>query len=157
MRRILCAGRDGDAGRFCDLPIHQTTTKPWPGRKCGLANRSGGHFDFVCPVDIGGAGAGVFHALGHDSDPGDFARRFFWLESCPTICLARGRKRAHGGGPFFTQSRRIGSFFWLADALETGKSTFHWGYVGKAFGYVVGYVGAALCLATLLFEERELS
>jgi ABC-type transport system involved in multi-copper enzyme maturation permease subunit len=47
--------------------------------------------------------------------------------------------------------------FWLADAIETGKSTFHWGYVGKAFGYVVGYVGAALCMATLLFEDRELS
>ena len=47
--------------------------------------------------------------------------------------------------------------FWLADVLETGKSTFHWGYVGKAFGYMVGYVGAVLCLATLLFEERELS
>jgi ABC-type transport system involved in multi-copper enzyme maturation permease subunit len=47
--------------------------------------------------------------------------------------------------------------FWLADVLETGKNTFPWGYVGKAFGYVVGYVGAALCLATLLFEERELS
>jgi len=47
--------------------------------------------------------------------------------------------------------------FWLADVLETGKTTFPWGYVGKAFGYVVGYVGAALCLATLLFEDRELS
>jgi ABC-2 family transporter protein len=47
--------------------------------------------------------------------------------------------------------------FWLADALETGKTTFPWEYVGKAFGYVVGYVGAALCLATLLFEDRELS
>jgi ABC-type transport system involved in multi-copper enzyme maturation permease subunit len=47
--------------------------------------------------------------------------------------------------------------FWLADVLETGKNTFPWHYVGKAFGYVVGYVGAALCLATLLFEDRELS
>ena len=47
--------------------------------------------------------------------------------------------------------------FWLADALDTGKSTFHWGYVGKAFIYVAGYVGAALALAVLLFEERELS
>ena len=37
--------------------------------------------------------------------------------------------------------------FWLADVLETGKSTFHWGYVGKAFAYVVAYVGAALALA----------
>ncbi len=47
--------------------------------------------------------------------------------------------------------------FWLADALETGKSTFHWGYVGKALAYVIGYVGAALSVAVLLFEERELS
>ena len=47
--------------------------------------------------------------------------------------------------------------FWLADVLETGKTTFPWEYVGKAFGYVVGYVGAALCLAILLFEDRELN
>jgi hypothetical protein len=47
--------------------------------------------------------------------------------------------------------------FWLADVLDTNKNTFPWEYVGKAFGYVVGYVGAALCLATLLFEDRELS
>jgi ABC-type transport system involved in multi-copper enzyme maturation permease subunit len=47
--------------------------------------------------------------------------------------------------------------FWLADVLETGKTTFPWEYVGKAFGYVVGYVGAALCLAIFLFEDRELS
>jgi ABC-type transport system involved in multi-copper enzyme maturation permease subunit len=47
--------------------------------------------------------------------------------------------------------------FWLADALDMGKSTFHWGYVGKAFVYVVGYAGAALAVATALFEERELS
>src|SRR5215471_12964468 len=37
--------------------------------------------------------------------------------------------------------------FWLADALDTGKSTFHWDYVGKAFAYVVGYVGAVLAIA----------
>ena len=47
--------------------------------------------------------------------------------------------------------------FWLADALDAGKSTFQWGYVGKAFVYVLGYVGAALALAVMLFEERELS
>jgi ABC-type transport system involved in multi-copper enzyme maturation permease subunit len=47
--------------------------------------------------------------------------------------------------------------FWLADALDMGKSTFQWGYVGKAFVYVVGYAGAALAFATALFEERELS
>ena len=46
--------------------------------------------------------------------------------------------------------------FWLADALE-GKNEIPWHYVGRAFGYVVGYLGAALALALLLFEERELS
>lgn len=47
--------------------------------------------------------------------------------------------------------------FWLADALETTKDTFHWDYVGKAFVYVLGYAGAALAVGTALFEERELS
>ncbi len=47
--------------------------------------------------------------------------------------------------------------FWLADALDMGKSTFQWGYVGKAFAYVVAYAGAALAVGTALFEERELS
>jgi ABC-type transport system involved in multi-copper enzyme maturation permease subunit len=47
--------------------------------------------------------------------------------------------------------------FWLTDAVETGQNTFHWGYVGKAFAYVAGYVGAVLALAVALFEERELS
>jgi len=40
---------------------------------------------------------------------------------------------------------------------EAGKSTFHWGYVAKAFAYAAGYIGAALACAVLLFEERELS
>jgi ABC-type transport system involved in multi-copper enzyme maturation permease subunit len=47
--------------------------------------------------------------------------------------------------------------FWLADAIETGKSTFHWDYVGKAFAYAVCYAGAALAVGTALFEERELN
>lgn len=47
--------------------------------------------------------------------------------------------------------------FWLADALETGKSTFQWAYVGKALGYVVFYAGAALAVAVALFDDRELS
>lgn len=47
--------------------------------------------------------------------------------------------------------------FWLADALDSGKSTFHWEYVGKAFAYMLGYVGAALTVGIVLFEERELS
>jgi ABC-type transport system involved in multi-copper enzyme maturation permease subunit len=47
--------------------------------------------------------------------------------------------------------------FWFADALDMGKSTFHWGYVGKAFAYLVAYAGAALAVGAALFEERELS
>ena len=47
--------------------------------------------------------------------------------------------------------------FWLADALDTGKNVFHWGYVGKAFAYAAGYIGAVLALAVMLFDERELS
>ncbi|MDQ6632991.1 MAG: hypothetical protein M3Y82_14750 [Verrucomicrobiota bacterium] len=46
--------------------------------------------------------------------------------------------------------------FWVADLLESGRK-FPWNYLGKAFGYVVGYVGAALLLALFLFEDRELS
>jgi ABC-type transport system involved in multi-copper enzyme maturation permease subunit len=46
--------------------------------------------------------------------------------------------------------------FWLADALENQKSI-PWSYVGQALGYVVGYLGASLALALLLFEDRELT
>jgi ABC-type transport system involved in multi-copper enzyme maturation permease subunit len=47
--------------------------------------------------------------------------------------------------------------FWLADAIETGKNTFQWAYVGKALAYAVFYTGAALAAGAALFEERELS
>jgi hypothetical protein len=47
--------------------------------------------------------------------------------------------------------------FWLGDALDMGKNTFQWGYVSKAFGYMICYAGAALAVGTALFEERELS
>ncbi|MEW6301976.1 MAG: hypothetical protein AB1705_00800 [Verrucomicrobiota bacterium] len=46
--------------------------------------------------------------------------------------------------------------FWLADALEQGKHI-PWSYVAKAFGYVVGYLGASLAVALVLFEDRELN
>ncbi|MBM3830517.1 MAG: ABC transporter permease [Verrucomicrobia bacterium] len=50
--------------------------------------------------------------------------------------------------------------FWLADAIEGTRS--HaiagvWGYVGKATAYVIGYLGASLAVALMLFEDRELS
>jgi hypothetical protein len=46
--------------------------------------------------------------------------------------------------------------FWLADAINMGKSTFHWDYVAKALGYAVCYAGAALAAGAILFEDREL-
>ena len=48
--------------------------------------------------------------------------------------------------------------FWLADALEGEKAIRPlWSYVGPAFLYVVGYLGAALAVALTLFEDRELN
>ncbi len=61
--------------------------------------------------------------------------------------------------------------FWLADAVNEGgggqpsfgefttakKAPYHWNYVGKAFAYAAGYIGASLALAIMFFEERELS
>lgn len=46
--------------------------------------------------------------------------------------------------------------FWLADVLESGKN-FPLAYLGKAFGYMAGYVAAALAVALVLFEDRELT
>jgi ABC-type transport system involved in multi-copper enzyme maturation permease subunit len=47
--------------------------------------------------------------------------------------------------------------FWLADAVASGKSAFHWGYVAKSFAYAALYLGAVLSVAVMLFEDRELS
>lgn len=46
--------------------------------------------------------------------------------------------------------------FWMGDALEPGKGI-PTGYLAKAMIYVVGYLGASLALALVLFEDRELS
>jgi ABC-type transport system involved in multi-copper enzyme maturation permease subunit len=46
--------------------------------------------------------------------------------------------------------------FWLADVLE-GDGKIPTEYIGQAFGYLVGYVGATLSLALWLFEDRELT
>ena len=44
----------------------------------------------------------------------------------------------------------------LADVLE-GDGTIPTRYIGQAFGYLVGYVGATLSVALWLFEDRELT
>jgi ABC-2 type transport system permease protein len=46
--------------------------------------------------------------------------------------------------------------FWGGDAL-IGNQSIAWGrYLGSSLGYTVCYVGAALCVALCLFEDREL-
>ncbi len=70
-----------------------------------------------------------------------------------------GRAAAHGSwwGSILYSVTPNWQLFWLADAIETGKSTFHWDYVGKALAYAVCYTGAALAVGAVLFEDRELS
>jgi len=70
-----------------------------------------------------------------------------------------GRRAAHGQWWASTLYTVIPNWqlFWLADAIETGKNTFHWAYVGKALAYAACYAGAALAAGAALFEERELS
>src|SRR5437763_1822696 len=70
-----------------------------------------------------------------------------------------GRPAEHGSwwGSVLYSVTPNWQLFWIADTLDTGKSTFHWNYVAKAFAYVVAYVGAALAFAVALFEDRELS
>lgn len=70
-----------------------------------------------------------------------------------------GRRAAHGEWWASTLYSIIPNWqiFWLADAIETGKSTFQWTYVVKALAYAVFYAGAALAAGAALFEERELS
>ena len=139
----------------CDFPIHTTDGKPGHGGARGLAAGAGGNPDLVRAVDTGGAGARVFDAAGHDPDAGDLLG-IFLLGLMSDYFFGR---RAEAGEWWASALYTIvpnWQLFWLADALDMGKSTFHWGYVGKAFVYVVGYAGASLAVATALFEEREL-
>src|SRR6185369_66626 len=66
-----------------------------------------------------------------------------------------------GGGPWWATALYTiipnWQNFWIADAVETGRNTYQWGYVGKALAYAACYIGAVLAVAVTLFEERELS
>ena len=73
----------------------------------------------------------------------------------------QARMRAAGLGPVWWASILYSvlpnwQLFWLADALENEKKI-PWPYVGQAFGYVLGYLGATLSVALILFEDRELT
>ena len=85
-----------------------------------------------------------------------------WIErkEISTADQARMRQAGMGGSWWASVLYTVTpnwQLFWLADALAEGRSTFQWGYVGKAFVYMAAYVGAALAAAILLFQERELS
>jgi ABC-type transport system involved in multi-copper enzyme maturation permease subunit len=86
---------------------------------------------------------------------------FFLIGLMSDYFFSQAGGKIGGGGPWWASTLYTvipnWQLFWLADAIETGKSTFQWAYVGKAFVYVVGYAGAALAIGTALFEERELS
>jgi hypothetical protein len=46
--------------------------------------------------------------------------------------------------------------FWVSDALGYGPGV-PMAYIGKAAAYMIGYLGAALAFALILFEDRELT
>jgi len=86
---------------------------------------------------------------------------FFLVGLMSDYFYAKSGGTIHGGAPWWASTLYTlapnWQLFWLADALETGRNTFQWSYVGKGLAYVVCYVGATLAVATALFEERELS
>ena len=86
---------------------------------------------------------------------------FFLLGLMSDYFYWKAGGRTEGGGPWWASTLYTvipnWQLLWFADALNMGKSTFHWAYVGKAFVYAVAYAGAALAVGTALFEERELS
>jgi hypothetical protein len=85
---------------------------------------------------------------------------FFLIGLMSDYLYSQAGGKIGGGGPWWASTLYTvlpnWQLFWLADALDMGKSTFHWHYVAKAFGYTVGYAGAALAVGTALFEDREL-
>ena len=86
---------------------------------------------------------------------------FFLIGLMSDYFYSQAGGKIGSGGPWWASTLYTvipnWQLFWLADAIDSGKSTFHWAYVGKAFVYMVCYAGAALAVGTALFEERELS
>ncbi len=86
---------------------------------------------------------------------------FFLIGLMSDYFYSQAGGKVGGGGPWWASTLYTiipnWQLLWFADAIDSGKSTFEWSYVGKAFAYVVCYAGAALAMGTALFEERELS
>jgi len=77
----------------------------------------------------------------------------FLLGLCPITYLAAQPIRIVVGSVLYTVTPNW-QLFWLADALDTEEHV-HWNYVGKAFAYVVGYVGAVLALAWCCLKNES--
>ena len=62
---------------------------------------------------------------------------FFLIGLMSDYFFSQAGGKIGGGGPWWASTLYTvvpnWQLFWLADALETGKSTFQWAYVGKAF------------------------
>ena len=155
-RRGDRAGRDGHAGDVHHFPIHPPDAKSGPAGDGGLAADSGGHFDFVRALDSRSSGAGVFHPAGHDCDAGGLLGSFSDWADVRLFLRPAGRPRQLVGFDSLHHRSKLADFL-ARHALETGKNTFQWVYVGKALGYAVCYAGAALAVGVALFDERELS
>jgi len=84
----------------------------------------------------------------------------FFLVGLMSDYLYRQLGGTAAGGPWYAETLYAvlpnWQQFWMADALAVDR-TIPLRYVGPAFGYMVAYVSAALALALVLFEERELS
>ncbi len=84
----------------------------------------------------------------------------FFLVGLMSDYLYRQLGGSPAGGPWYAELLYAvlpnWQQFWMADALAAER-TIPLRYVGPAFGYMVACVGAALSLALVLFEDRELS
>lgn len=84
----------------------------------------------------------------------------FFLVGLMSDFIYRKLGGAPSGGPWYAEMLYAvlpnWQQFWMADALAVDR-TIPLRYIGPAFGYMLAYVGAALSLALVLFEDRELS
>ena len=156
-RRGAGAGGVGDIRGVFDFPIHQATTKPLHASIRGLAAGAGGNPDFVRAVDSGGAGAGLFDAAGHHSNPGGLFGVFFDRPDVGLFLRPAGGGRANGGLQRFTPSFQTGNFsgsrtLWTwAKAHSTGAMS------ARPLPIWSLTRARRWPSATALFEERELN
>lgn len=84
----------------------------------------------------------------------------FFLVGLMSDYLYRQLGGSASGGPWYAELLYAilpnWQQFWMADALAAERSI-PLRYIGPALGYTLAYVGAALALALVLFDDRELS